>query len=93
MWYNDAMASKTESYEDTILSELKGTLTPQAAEGILHFGFSDRQRQRMHELAEKARSGELTDEERLEADGYERVSSLLGILQSKARLSLKQSTP
>jgi hypothetical protein len=47
----------------------------------------------MHELAEKARSGELTDEERLEADGYERVSSLLGILQSKARLSLKQSTP
>ena len=59
----------------------------------MHFGFSDRQRQRMHELAEKARSGELTDEERLEADGYERVSSLLGILQSKARLSLKQSTP
>jgi hypothetical protein len=29
------MASTTETYEDTILSELKGTLTPQAAEGIL----------------------------------------------------------
>ena len=38
--------------------------------------------------AEKARQGSLTPEEQDEIEDYERVGHLLGMLQSKARLSL-----
>ncbi len=80
-----------ETYDDVILTNLTGTLNPQAAEAILSLGFSDQQQQRMRELAEKARSGELTEQEREEASSFERVGSLIGILQSRARISLKQT--
>ncbi len=63
-----------------------------AAESVLKMGFSESDRRRMEFLAEKARCGTLTDEEREEADSYERVSSLLGLLKSKARLSLKRQS-
>ena len=45
----------------------------------------------MEELAAKARAGELSDQERVETDNFEQVSSLLGILQSRARMALKRS--
>lgn len=85
------MTPITETYDDTILTNLSGTLSPQAAEGILSLGFSDEQRHTMKQLAEKARSGELTDDEREKATSFERVSSLLGILQSRARVSLRNA--
>lgn len=85
------MTPLAETYDDTILAGLNGTLTPEAAEAILTMSFSDSQQSRMRALMEKSRAGELTDEERSEADSFERVSSLLGILQSRARMSLKQS--
>jgi hypothetical protein len=80
-----------ETYDDTILANLSGAMTPQAAEAILSLGFSEQQRQRMQNLTSKARSGDLTEEEREEANSFERVSSLLGILQSRARVSVKQA--
>jgi hypothetical protein len=64
------------------------TLPEAVAREFLAFGFDEKDRQRMSELSEKARQGTLTEEESLEADGYERVGSLIGILQSKARQSL-----
>lgn len=85
------MSTSTETYDDTILTNLSGTLSPQAAEGILSLGFSDEQRQTMKELAEKSRSGELTDEDREKATSFERISSLLGILQSRARVALRNA--
>ena len=90
--YASAMSTTVETYDDTILTNLDGVLTSQAAEGILSLGFSEQQQQRMRELAGKARSGDLTEQERAEADSFERVSSLLGILQSKARVSMRQET-
>ena len=86
-----AMSPTIETYDDTILANLHGVMTPEAAEGILSLGFSEEQRRRMQGLASKARSGDLTDEEREEASSFERVSSLLGILQSRARVSVKQA--
>ncbi len=85
------MAPPTETYDDRILTNLSGTLSPQAAEGILCLGFSEQQRQTMKDLAEKARSGELTADEQEEAASFERVSSLLGILQSRARVSMRNA--
>ncbi|TWT39260.1 hypothetical protein Enr8_09580 [Blastopirellula retiformator] len=43
-------------------------------------------------LAAKARSGELTQQERDEAESYERISSLLGILQSRARIAMTRTS-
>jgi hypothetical protein len=43
----------------------------------------------MRELSAKARAGTLTAEEDAEASRYELLGHLLGIMQSKARRSLK----
>ena len=46
----------------------------------------------MHDLAAKARAGKLTADEQAEVEAYSRISSLLGILKSKARRTLKPRT-
>jgi len=46
----------------------------------------------MADLAAKARQGTLTDEEQAETEGYERVSSFLGLVKSKGRRSLHNSS-
>ncbi len=56
-----------------------------AADGILALEFCRVDKQRMHALAAKARTGELNGGEQAEVEAYSRVSSLLGILKSQAR--------
>lgn len=85
------MSQSLETYDDAIVTNLSGSISPQAAEGILSLGFSEEQRKKMQALAEKARKGELSDQEREEASSFERVSSLLGILQSRARISMRNA--
>jgi hypothetical protein len=67
----------------------KSTLSQAAAKGILTLEFNQIDKDRMHFLAAKARAGELTSDEEREVEAYSRVSSLLGILKSKARRALK----
>lgn len=90
------MSTISPSIDAEILSRVidpaQPTLSPEAANSILALTFAEQDRRRMRELAEKARQGTLTVVEQAEADGYERVGSLLGLLQSKARLSLRKST-
>jgi hypothetical protein len=85
--------SEQPSKEAAILTRLVGAespgLTPAAAEGILSLGFSQADKDRMHELAARARAGTLSDDEQAEVEAYSHVSSLLGILKSKARRALK----
>jgi hypothetical protein len=80
--------------EAAILSRLVGpdepTLSPVVAQAFLSLGFSPTDKDRMHALAAKARAGTLTAEEQAEVEAYSRVSSLLGILKSKARRALKR---
>lgn len=68
------------------------SLSQDAAKSILSLSFSQGDRDRMHQLVERAQEGTLSLDERAELDSYERVGSLLGILQSKARVSLKRTT-
>ena len=79
--------------EAAILARLIGSdepmLSPAAAKGILALEFDQTDKDRMHELAAKARAGSLTSKEQAEVEAYSRVGSLLGILQSKARRALK----
>jgi hypothetical protein len=69
----------------------KPTLSQPAARGILALDFPESDKERMRELAAKARQGELTAEEESEIDVYGRVGSVLSILKSKARKSLRKS--
>jgi len=79
--------------EATILRRLieprKPTLPPEAAKAILGLEFAPQDRARMSALAARARAGALTAEEQREIDAYSRVGSLVSILKSKARVSLK----
>lgn len=79
--------------EAMILTRLVGpdpmTLSPEAARAILTIGFGQADKDRMQALAAKARAGTLTAEEQDEVEAYSRIGSLISILKSKARRSLK----
>jgi len=83
-------------HEAAILTRLAGpeeaAFSSAAAEGILTLGFSATDKERMHTLTVKARAGTLTSDEQAEVEAYSRVSSLLGILKSKARRALQHRT-
>lgn len=64
-------------------------LSPVTARAILSLEFDSADKDRMRELAAKARAGTLTPRERAEVDAYSRVGSLLGILHSRARRAIK----
>ena len=67
-----------------------GGLSTEAARAMLDFRLSQHDANRVNDPAAKAREGNLTANERVELDDYERITALLEIMQSKARLSLQQ---
>jgi hypothetical protein len=71
-----------------ILSNGKA-FTPALARHLLKLGFSPEDKARMHDLAVRNQSGLLTPEELEELRSYASAGCLLGILQSKARQSLR----
>ncbi len=81
-------------HEAAILTRIAGpgepTLSSSAAKGILTLRFSTADKDRMLALAGKARAGTLTADEQAEVEAYSRISSLLGIIKSKARRALKR---
>jgi hypothetical protein len=80
-------------HEAAILTRLVGrdepVLSSATAKGFLALGYGPTDKNRMHTLAAKARDGTLTADELAEVEAYSRISSLLGILKSKARRVLK----
>jgi hypothetical protein len=71
-----------------VIAPEDSAMDKKAAEAILEMGFKSDDKERMEELAEKARQGTLTPDERTEADSYERVAYFISLLKSKARRSL-----
>jgi len=67
-------------------------LSAAVARELLNWSFNQDDRDRMSMLADKARTGGLTPPEAEELDAYERVSSFLGLVKSKARRCLQQSS-
>ena len=80
-------------HEAGILTRLSApdetALSPAAADGILALSFSPKDKERMHTLVNKAQAGALTPDEHAEVEAYSRISSLLGVLKSRARRALK----
>ena len=74
---------------ERVVAPLDTSLSPAVANELLKLGFAPQDHDRMALLAGKAREGSLTPHEQSEIDEYGLVNSLLGILKSKARLSLR----
>ncbi|HZZ79287.1 MAG TPA: hypothetical protein VFE62_12265 [Gemmataceae bacterium] len=68
----------------------RGDLSIAAARAFLKFDFVQSDRDRMHELLEKARAGRLSAAENEELEDYDRVGHLLALLHSKARKTMKK---
>jgi hypothetical protein len=83
----------TETSEMAILRRIvdpeQPFLSAEAARAILRLDFSAADRTRMNQLAAKNREGKLTASGEQELNSYIRVGQTLGILQSKARRSLR----
>ena len=86
------MASKPETaiWQRTIVPD-PGNLSPEAARALLKLAFTEEDDRAMDGLALKAQAGTLTPEENRLLDGYRHVAWLLGLLKSKARLSLQRA--
>lgn len=86
--------SDTDRSQAAILARLvepgNPNLSPDAARSLLQLEFPEADRQRMNELAAKARAGTLVGAEAEELDDYLHIGHLLALLQAKARASLKK---
>ena len=69
----------------------KSDFSPEAAREILSLQLSPKDQKRMQKLSLKAQEGALTPREQSEMESYRRVGYRLGVLWSKARLSLKHA--
>jgi hypothetical protein len=65
--------------------------SPEASREILSIQLSPEDQAHMQELSRKAQAGTLTPAEQNEVESYRRVGYWLGVLWSKARLSLKRA--
>jgi hypothetical protein len=75
-----------------VLEPEEPTLSPEAARSILELDFRPKDRERMEELAAKARKGTLSPEEEVEIDSYEKAGHVLSLMKAKARVSLKKKS-
>jgi len=73
--------------------EFDGALSATAAKALLKLRFSDKDHDRMRLLSAKARAGTLSEKEEKEINTYEQVGCFLGVVHSKARRTLKSSSP
>jgi hypothetical protein len=75
---------------DRLIQAERAGFPAAAARSLLKIDFETADHERMHQLGAKAQDGTLTAAEQAELDAYEVVGHLLGLMHSKARLSLKR---
>ena len=68
----------------------RGDFSPTAAREVLSLRFDEADQRRMDRLSVKAQEGTLTIEEQAELESFRQAGYLLGVLWSKARLSLRR---
>jgi hypothetical protein len=77
---------------DRVLDIPPAELLPDAARFLLRLDFRESDHERMAELAVRAQSGMLSPQERSDYEDYLRVGNLLALLQSQARMALRQQS-
>jgi len=87
------MNSATDKSEAAILDRVfrptAGDWPRAAADAILNIGFDPGDRERMAQLIETAKAGELPPEQAEELEHYRHIGRLLELMKSRARQSLK----
>ena len=89
---NAALESSEAAILDRVFRPNKGDWPRAAAEAILSVGFDQNDRDRMTQLLEKAKAGELSTDEAETLENYRHIGRLLELMKSRARRSL-QNTP
>jgi hypothetical protein len=74
-----------------IVSPEAPALSAEGAKELLALDFPNEDRQRMNQLASKAREGTLTPDEQSECESYERIGHFLSLLHSRARIALRHA--
>jgi hypothetical protein len=86
-------AARTGDTEVTILArvfdDMRGLLPRGLARSILNVEFSERDKARMHDLAVRNQADALSPDEKQELFAFAKAGTLLSILHSKARRTLK----
>lgn len=72
-----------------VLANGQHDLPPDVAQYLLGLGFSQRDRDRMNDLAVRKQSDDLSEEEKEELIAFARAGTVLSSLKSKARRVLK----
>jgi hypothetical protein len=75
-----------------VIGQPQGEMSAELARYVLGLELPARLVERLHDLAEKNRDGTLTDDERMEMERYMRVGHFLGLMKSRARLSLREAS-
>lgn len=92
-WHIRFMTISTPSHEAELLRRVvdpqRAGWSREAAEAILALSFPSSDQERASELAQKAGADTLTAEEQREMEDYKHVGRLIELMQSRARLSLK----
>jgi hypothetical protein len=86
------MTSTTEAeIWDRVLDAPAEDLTPEAAKYLVQLDFRESDHERMAQLAARAQHGTLSPQEQSDYEDYIRVGNILALIQSKARVALRQS--
>ena len=87
------MSTVVTDYEVTILARVlgneQGELPPDMARYLLGLGFSQGDKERLHDLAVRNQNDALANGEKDELVAYAKAGTVLSILKSKARRVLK----
>lgn len=75
-----------------VISPDENSMPISDAKAVLRWSFNDIAKERMEDLNVRNGQGTLTESERRELEAYVHVGQVIGILQAKARLSLKRAT-
>ncbi len=73
-----------------VIQPEKGGWDENAARAILSFSFSEMDLERLHVLLEMSKWDILDEDARLELMSYQKAGNILGLMKSRARISLSQ---
>jgi len=76
---------------EQMLEPVSRSFGPETARALSEFRIGKRMQARVEKLAEKCNEGKLTPRERAEYEAYVQASTLVGILQAKARKALAKA--
>jgi len=76
---------------EEMLESVSRCFNVDVARALVALRADERMQARVDDLAEKCNEGQLTPEERSEYEAYVQASTLIGILQAKARRILRQA--